>query len=431
MRSTRAFLVLLMFAVWFSAGGLPSAEAASGRGRSEEPFLQSELIFPSEHWHNHGSCVVETPKGDLLVCWFHGSGERKADDVRIEGARWRRGASQWGPRTTWADTEGYPDTNCSMFFDPEGRLWLVWPTILANLWESALLKSRISEDFERSGAPRWKEDRVIHVTPGPEFDKAVTRWLPEIEKVLGESDLPADERKEVERYLGVMKERTGDTLYRRLGWMTRAHPYVFEGRRIILPLYHDGFSFSLMAVSDDLGVTWKTSEPLLGGGNIQPSLARRKDGTLVAQMRDNGPPPKRVMSSESRDGGLTWSKVVDTSIPNPGAGTELVALRDGRWLFIGNDTEDGRHRLVVMVSEDEGRTWPHRRYLENDPEGPLAGRYHYPSLIEARDGTFHATYSHHQSTARELPKDADGKPAHSSIKHAHFNWAWLMERGAR
>jgi hypothetical protein len=99
-------------------------------------------------------------------------------------------------------------------------------------------------------------------------------------------------------------------------------------------------------------------------------------------------------------------------------------------LFIGNDTEDGRHRLVVMVSEDEGRTWPHRRYLENDPEGPLAGRYHYPSLIEARDGTFHATYSHHLSTAQELPKDADGKPAHSSIKHAHFNWAWIA-RGAR
>jgi predicted neuraminidase len=426
----RAFLVLLIVAIRCPMAGLPSAEAASGRGRSEEPFLRSELIFPSEHWHNHGSCVVETPRGDLLVCWFHGSGERKADDVKIEGARLRRGSTQWGPRTTWADTEGYPDTNCSMFFDPEGRLWLVWPTILANLWESALLKTRISVDFERSGAPRWKEDRVIHVTPGPEFDQAVTRWLPEIEKVLGESGLPADERKEVERYLGVMKERTGDTLYRRLGWMTRAHPYVFEGRRILLPLYHDGFSFSLMAVSDDLGVTWKTSEPLLGGGNIQPSLARRKDGTLVAQMRDNGPPPKRVMSSESRDGGLTWSKVVDTSIPNPGAGTELVALRDGRWLFIGNDTEDGRHRLVVMVSEDEGRTWPHRRYLENDPEGPLAGRYHYPSLIEARDGTFHATYSHHLSTAQELPKDADGKPAHSSIKHAHFNWAWIA-RGAR
>ena len=40
------------------------------------PFHRAELIFPLEHWHNHGSCIVECPDGDLLVCWFHGSGER-------------------------------------------------------------------------------------------------------------------------------------------------------------------------------------------------------------------------------------------------------------------------------------------------------------------------------------------------------------------
>ena len=61
-----------------------------------------------------------------------------------------------------------------------------------------------------------------------------------------------------------------------------------------MPLYSDGFSFSLMAITDDWGATWKTSTPLVGFGNIQPSLARKKDGTLVAYMRDNGPPPKRL-----------------------------------------------------------------------------------------------------------------------------------------
>ena len=55
--------------------------------RADAPFCESELIFPLEHWHNHGSCIVECPNGDLLVCWFHGSGERQADDVKIEGAR--------------------------------------------------------------------------------------------------------------------------------------------------------------------------------------------------------------------------------------------------------------------------------------------------------------------------------------------------------
>src|SRR2546430_4558990 len=99
---------------------------------AEVPFYKAELIFPLESWHNHASCIVETPNGDLLVCWFHGSGERTTDDVKIEGARKRKGAKQWSARFTMADTPGYPDTNCTMFIDPRGRLWLLWPTILAN-----------------------------------------------------------------------------------------------------------------------------------------------------------------------------------------------------------------------------------------------------------------------------------------------------------
>jgi hypothetical protein len=37
--------------------------------------------------------------------------------------------------------------------------------------------------------------------------------------------------------------------------MTRAHPYVLDGARLIVPLYSDGFSFSLMAITDDWGAT--------------------------------------------------------------------------------------------------------------------------------------------------------------------------------
>jgi hypothetical protein len=41
---------------------------------SSPPFHEAELIFPLESWHNHASAIVECPNGDLLVCWFHGSG---------------------------------------------------------------------------------------------------------------------------------------------------------------------------------------------------------------------------------------------------------------------------------------------------------------------------------------------------------------------
>src|SRR5262245_32555889 len=73
----------------FFAARISAAEPA------DKPFHSAEVIFPPEHWHHHGSCVVESPNGDILVCWYQGSGERRADDVVVQGARLRRGQSRW------------------------------------------------------------------------------------------------------------------------------------------------------------------------------------------------------------------------------------------------------------------------------------------------------------------------------------------------
>src|SRR5262249_33571582 len=116
---------------------------ASTCGFAAQPFLESELIIPLENLHNHSSCVVELPNKDLYVCWYNGSGERTADDVKVEGARLRHGAKQWTNRITLADTPGFPDTNPAMFLDSQKKLWLLWPVILANEWHTALMKYRI------------------------------------------------------------------------------------------------------------------------------------------------------------------------------------------------------------------------------------------------------------------------------------------------
>ena len=173
-------------------------------------------------------------------------------------------------------------------------------------------------------------------------------------------------------------------------------------------------------VTDDGGETWTTSEPLVGAGNIQPTLVRRRDGAIVAYMRDNGPPPKRVHTSLSRDDGVTWSPVVDTAIPNPGTGLEAISLKDGTWAMVYNDTERGRHSLAVSLSDDEGKTWKWTRHLDRDDRGEGAGSFHYPSIIQAEDGTLHVSYSYFLN---HLPKDSP----HKSIKHAHFNVAWVKQ----
>ena len=382
---------------------------------AEDPQCHAELIFPLESWHNHASCIVETPRGDLLVCWFHGSGERKADDVKIEGARLRRGAKVWSDRFTLADTPDYPDGNPCLFIDPQRRLWLFYTTILANTWESALLKCRVSRDYERDGAPRWETSEVVHVTPGPEFDAGVSNALPRLEQAAREANWNGRTQREVQDYLDAMRQHTSDKLYRRLGWMTRAHPFLLDEKRLIVPLYHDGFSFSLMALTDDWGRTWRASTPLIGGGNIQPSIVRRRDGSLVTLMRDNGPPPKRLIQGESFDRGLTWVNVRDSELPNPGAGAEIIGLRNGHWALISNDTETGRHSLALQISDDEGHSWKWKRHLELTAANE--GSFHYPSLIQARDGSLHVSYSFFVKR--------DGQEA-KSIKHAHFNEAWVM-----
>jgi len=373
---------------------------------SPVPVLRTEDLFAPERWHNHGSCVVELPDGQLLAVWFHGSGERKADDVRIEGSR--RSARGWSSRFVMADTPGYPDTNPSLFLDPERRLWLVYPTILANLWESALLKVHVASDYRRPGVPRWERQEILHVTPDSEFEIGIAQALPDLEKLAAAADWSPNTRREVHEYIDAMRLNATNRLYRRLGWMTRAHPQLGGKGRILVPLYHDGFSVSLFAYSDDGGRQWKTSNPLVGGGNIQPAVVTTREGHLVAYMRDNGPPPKRLMRSESHDLGATWGPVTDSLIPNPGSGADVIRLRDGAWLFVGNDTEEGRHRLSVWISEDDGVTWPWRAAIENT----AGDSFSYPSAIQTRDGLVHVTYS-------------AATQAGETIRHAQFPVAWV------
>lgn len=413
--ATRGLMLAAVVAVLGAAGAMARA--------AERPFHTSRFVFPLEHWHNHGSSVVELKNGDLFVAWFHGSGERTADDVKIEGARLRQGTTAWSGRFTLADTPGYPDTNCCLFVDPQERLWLMWPTILANTWESALMKYRIASDYLGDGPPRWEVNDVMHVTPGPEFDAALTAFAAEALAKLG-PDAPGAERgQNVAAWLASLQRQAGDKLTRRLGWFTRAHPFVLDGKRLIVPLYSDGFSISLMNISDDWGKTWRTSAPLIGAGNIQPSIVRRKDGSLYTLMRDNGPPPKRLMQSESRDRGETWSPVTDSEHPNPGTGAEIIGLRNGHWVLVNNDLERGRHRLTVSLSDDEGATWKWRRALEFAADE--SKRFHYPSIIEASDGTLHVTYSYF--IEKGASPGPDGKPQAKAIKHAHFNTAWIRE----
>jgi len=182
---------------------------------------------------------------------------------------------------------------------------------------------------------------------------------------------------------------------------------VLRSGRILLPLYSDTFSVSLMAISDDDGATWFASRPLAGFGNIQPAVLERANGTVVAYMRENGP-IDRIRVAESTDRGMTWGPVGATAFPNPGSGLDAVKLKNGHWVIVYNDTLKGRSSLAVSISDDEGKSWKWTRHLEKQNEG----EFHYPAVIQGRDGTMHVVYSYFVTAGK-------------SMKHAAFNEAWV------
>lgn len=368
--------------------------------------LVSELIFPLHPEHNHAPGIAELANGELIVSWYRGSGERKADDVAVYGARRPVGSTQWSDPFLMVDTPGFPDGNTCLMVDERGQLLLFWPLVLANTWESCVTQRLVSEAPIGSGSPKWTRRDSLWLKPDDFSSKA----LRELDKAIAELTSPLSEslQKEIES----VKERLPDKLYQRLGWQPRCKPTVLKSGRIVLPLYTDTYSFSIMAISDDHGATWKASEPLIGFGNIQPAVLERKDGTLVAYMRENGL-SGRVRVCESTDQGNTWGTVYSSELLNPGSGLDAVRLASGRWIMIHNDTLEGRNRLALSYSDDEGKSWKHGRYLENQP----SGSYHYPAVIQTRDGLVHAVYSYF----------VDGG---KSMKHSQFEEAWIVSAPA-
>ncbi len=369
---------------------------------SDDDKYSSEFVFPFNPQHNHAPGIAELANGELIVSWYRGSGERTADDVAVFGARRKAGADGWGETFLMHDTPGFPDCNTALMSDAKGRLFLFWPVILANSWESCLTHVKVSDDPSGDGCPSWNHDDTILLKP----DDFSADAIKAVDQLLAKPPIPLSEKQ-----LSVItdaKVKLSQKLYQRLGWQPRCKPTVLPSGRILLPLYTDTFSISIMAISDDGGSTWFASKPLLGFGAIQPAVLRRDNGTLVAYMRENGY-TGRIRVAQSTDEGISWGVVGMSELINPGSGLDGVRLKNGHWILVHNDTQTGRNKLAVSLSKDEGATWTNSRHLEDQPEGS----FHYPCVIQSSDGMIHCVYSYFCD---------EGK----TMKHAAFNEDWIL-----
>ncbi|GMV91012.1 MAG: hypothetical protein AMXMBFR82_07900 [Candidatus Hydrogenedentota bacterium] len=384
---------------------------------AEAPFYESRFIFDpaavESHGHVHASSIVECPNGDLRAVWYengsalpegyYAEDRDKSDNVRIGGARRPAGEAEWETPFVMADTFGVSDNNPCMVVDDEKRLWLIYPTLLGVpdwTWGSGLVRYRVASDYEKPGAPTWEKSDILI----PRVDDLRPMVDAYLDDMVASGQWTEERRAELAKRV---EQMFANPLAERLGWMPRAHPLVRSDGAVVVPLSNENFSIPCMAITRDGGETWTFSNLVPEAGLTQPTLVEFPDGDIHAFFR-NGGPERRIKRSISKDGGMTWGAITTTDLLHPGAGIEAIVLNNGHLLMAYNDVEEGpRDKLAVSISDDRGETWKWTRHLEDTPDG----RFDYPSIVQAKDGTLHATYSFNLET----------------IKHVHFNEAWVME----
>jgi len=154
----------------------------------------------------------------------------------------------------------------------------------------------------------------------------------------------------------------------------------------------------LFFIYDAKNHTWTETNRIRSRlGNLQPAVVAMTDKHLICYCRAGGSyedmPDRRIVWSESHDGGRTWSEGRDTDFRNPNSAVELIRLRNGHLLLIFNDSTSLRTPLTAAISTDGGKTFPYRRNLF---EGEDA--FAYPSAVQAVDGKIHLVFSAQERT---------------------------------
>lgn len=135
------------------------------------------------------------------------------------------------------------------------------------------------------------------------------------------------------------------------------------------------------------------------GGGMEHMIIERNDGALWMPMRIKDD----LAETTSKDGGVTWSNPIRSAIQGPGSRFHIRRLRSGRLLLINHHgfSRDGsllaqRSHLTALLSDNEGKTWPHRLLLDDRSE------VSYPDAIETPGGKLYIIYDRGRTSHREI-----------------------------
>jgi hypothetical protein len=367
------------------AGAVSTKPAFHAIKAVEEGFLYEKAPFPS----CHASTIVETDKGTLIAAFFGGTAERNPD-VCIWVTRKEKGQKEWGPLMQVADGVQRPgEAGVAAGTGTAGTQPSRLPT-----WNPVLFQPKVLAVGGGVNGTYGPVQLYYKVGPAPAL-----WWGME---VISEDDGKTWGRPKrlPDGILGPIKDKPIQ-----LGDGTMLSPSSVEG--------NGGWRVHV-EWSTDNGMSWRRGEDLPNDKfkAIQPTLLVHKDageGGEKIQMLCRSQQDVLV-ESWSSDGGMHWTPLAATRMPNPNSGVDAVTLADGRFVLVYNptvrsDPVKGRTPLNIAVSKD-GEHWMDVLTLDN----ALDGQFSYPAVIQSREGLVHITYTWKRKNIKYVVLDPRSVP---------------------
>ncbi|WP_166647334.1 sialate O-acetylesterase [Prosthecobacter fusiformis] len=300
--------------------------------------------------------IERAPKGRLWVTWYSGDeGEGAIGNYALVATSGDDGKHWSKPVVAIEGNKGTKIGDPIPWVDPKGRLWVFYNQLTAKTETSPTIRGTcaIRCDDPDSAKPTWSEPFLV-AEDGILFGKPIVR--------------------------------AGG------GWLA---PFFLMGNQA-------GRPETCTLLSSNEGETWEwhggTSIPEDLRNFSEATLAQRKDGSIWTVIRTT----KGLYESTSTDGGKTWSDAIAMpAYEGPSTRACMMKLASGAFMLIYHDAkknENGaypRTRLMAWLSDDEGRTWPHKVMVDE------RSSVSYPDAIQAPDGRIYITYDHGRYNAGE------------------------------
>lgn len=310
-------------------------------------ILKQEFLSPEkEYFDCHSSDIIETIPGCFCAVWKGGPGKGKSNiDIKKNIGIWLSLCSN----NTWSEPTEIVKAENSVCWNP----------VLCKLSKQEILL------FFRIG----KDPRQAVSFLKRSFDGGATWTKEEI--------LPA----------GIFGP-------------SKCKPIVTDTGTLICPSSiavgepEDEFKATAVWIdlSADKGKHWKKIGPLelpdRKFGVIEPALCYDCQGKLRMFCRDRANKVGKkgfIWTAVSSDGGLSWSELKQTGLPNPDSGIDVVDLGEGKLALLYNHSHTYRYPLNLAISLDGGDHWSDPYILDESGE--------FPAAILASDEKLHITYA--------------------------------------